>query len=137
MNLENQVTNLELSKKLEQLGVRQESLFYWHRAIARNVDWAVTLGRGYTSEAPADGENFSAFTVAELFDLIPGNTGTKRVGLYFKLQKGMLGNLYYAQALDMQTNIERFAQSSETATDALAKMLIYLLENNLIQSNGN
>ena len=29
MKLENQVTNLELSKKLDKLGVKQESLWMW------------------------------------------------------------------------------------------------------------
>jgi hypothetical protein len=29
MKIEDQVTSLELSKKLKKLGVRQESYFYW------------------------------------------------------------------------------------------------------------
>lgn len=39
MNLEQQVTNLELSKKLKSLGVKQESLFWWVREMTNKRNY--------------------------------------------------------------------------------------------------
>src|ERR1041385_9158200 len=70
MTLEKQVTNLKLAQKLKELGVKQESLFFWHRVVSKNLDWQVTLGKGFAFEIATDGENISAFTVAELGEII-------------------------------------------------------------------
>ena len=67
MKLEDQVCSLELAKKLKELGVKQESLFYW---------WFVRNDMGddvFVSDTkPVNGtEYWSAFTVAELGEMLP------------------------------------------------------------------
>lgn len=66
MKLEDQVTPLDLSIKLKELGVAQESLFYWNACEEcmeeykeDKLEWKVEYGERY-------GKNISAFTVAEL-----------------------------------------------------------------------
>jgi hypothetical protein len=61
--LEKQVVSLDLAKRLKELGVKQESVWYWFRD-------RLILGRG-------EGGNMqtftSAFTVAELGEMLPIN----------------------------------------------------------------
>lgn len=66
MKLEQQVTNLELSKRLKELGVRQESLFWWEHPDMEwgHTDWIVKYG----DSNPV--YKISAFTVAELLFLL-------------------------------------------------------------------
>lgn len=61
MELEKQVCSLENAIKLQELGIKQDSLFYW------------TLGGVvYKSEMPFfTDSNYSVFTASELFELIP------------------------------------------------------------------
>ena len=70
--LKNQVCSLELSQKLKELGVPQESLFYWRddgfellRKDEMREDWYDTFP--------------SAYTVAELLPLLP-----KEVNIAYK-----------------------------------------------------
>lgn len=61
MELSKQVVSSELAKRLKELGVKQESLFYW-----------TTGGVVYRSEMPFWLEsNYSAFTVTELGEMLP------------------------------------------------------------------
>lgn len=64
MNLEQQVSSLELSKTLKNLGVRQESAFYWFRMNEYFVWKLIQM-----PEQPEPGDYFSAFTVAELYKI--------------------------------------------------------------------
>src|SRR5215470_19529204 len=63
MPLEQQVCSYELAKRLAELGVRQESVFWW-------VNKKVTYTGGRASHAPRHGE-IAAFTVAELGEMLP------------------------------------------------------------------
>jgi hypothetical protein len=72
MTLENQVCSFNLAKRLAELGVKQVSLFNWHSALAKDQPSTVVLGKGYVSRIPAEGENISAFTVAELGEMLKG-----------------------------------------------------------------
>src|SRR5271157_5159686 len=67
MNLEKQVTSLELSKKLKELGIKQHSIFWWNQ----NEICCSEPSENY------NGEYWSAFTTAELLDLLPHNITTK------------------------------------------------------------
>src|SRR5207253_7805322 len=59
MNNEEQVTSLELSKKLKELGVKQESLWYWWKSGHIFVEEERYAGKQWEKLA-------SALTVAEL-----------------------------------------------------------------------
>jgi len=63
MPLEQQVCSRELAQRLAELGVRQESMFWW-------VDKKVTYTGGLASQAQRKG-GVSALTVAELGELLP------------------------------------------------------------------
>ena len=76
MTIENQVTNRELSKKLEELGVKQESLWYW-RWIPKVIEGGQIIQNGFEllrydhPRSYAKDERISAFTVAELGEMLP------------------------------------------------------------------
>lgn len=109
MKLEQQVTSLEISKHLQELGVKQESLFlwFWHEEKYE----IVYKGKFYGND------ELSAFTVAELGEIIKDTS--------FRLPEWSGLSWYLDERIknDEDFNIE---------ADARGKMLIYLLENNLI-----
>ena len=77
MKLENQLTTLETSKKLKELGVKQESLYWWYQVYAESISmkdaeegkkvkmkWILEpLNRSGNAE-------ISAYTVAELGEML-------------------------------------------------------------------
>jgi hypothetical protein len=63
MPLEQQVCSHELAKRLAELGVRQESVFWW-------VDRKLTYTGGRASHAQLQG-GIAAFTVAEVGEILP------------------------------------------------------------------
>ena len=70
MPLEHQVCSHELAKRLAELGVRQESVFWW-------VDGKLTYTGGRASHAPQQG-GIAAFTVAELGEMLPDESSSPR-----------------------------------------------------------
>lgn len=120
MKLESQVCSLELAKRLKELGVKQESLFYWKDIVGTKEGCfykEVSMYKDYH----IGGVDFellcSAFTVAELGNLIGAGLNTKI---------NMSGNIVVFHTL------HEGGFTADTEADARAKMLIYLLENNLL-----
>jgi len=116
MTLEAQVTSLELSKRLKDLGVRQESLFFWQEwpNIGNKL---VRFGDPiYDLVVHPEGETWcSAFTVAELLLLI----NQKNSALIITLQS--TGGRWFIPPV---ASFPHF--SGETAADALASMIIHV-----------
>lgn len=128
MNLEQQVCSLELAKKLKELGVKQESLF-WHvwdgerdYFLYHNEQVQVYEGKRNhillhdgTIKSPGGQvlDKFSAFTVAELGEMLSPH-----------LRKSIW-------LLEIRDSMNQ-ATYMENEADARANMLIYLLENKLI-----
>lgn len=125
MELKDQVCSLESSKRLKELGVKQESLFWWVDFI--NNACTTKDGKGFESHRfqclyNDDGiyemedkvyleikGKYSAFTVAELGEMLRECPQLNWCYLY-------TGDLIF----------------QPTEAEARAKMLIYLLENKLI-----
>jgi hypothetical protein len=136
--LEKQVVSLDLARRLKELGVKQESLFFWAKTkLGKNSEWgwqlrlAVEDGfKGFAS--PKDlteitGKNrddaYSAFTVAELGEMLPWDIVISR-----NIDKQW--HITF-QANGLQEKDVYSVMSENTEADARAKMLIYLLENGL------
>lgn len=118
MKLENQLTSLELSKKLKELGVKQESLWYYFRPLGSTSEFSIGM------EIERDDEVFSAFTVAELGEKLPR---------WFNIEKGDR-RWYVNPNIIPETNIPNFHyQADKNLANAMALMLCYLIENKLIK----
>jgi|TARA_R100001530_G_scaffold135693_1_gene113566 hypothetical protein len=113
MKLEDQVVSLELAKKLKELKVKQESLWYHYRIGDK---WGIKLTKPTIENEHS--EFYSAFTVSELGEILPETNWQT-----YREKKGWI-------ITDHQINLP--TQKADTEADARAKMLIYLLENKLI-----
>lgn len=120
MDLENQVTSLELSKRLKELGVKQESLFWWWQDYY-GVGAKEPFLKDHEPHNPKGGWKYcSAFTVAELGEMLkdaphPANPNFAAPLPEWSDKNGWSNEYVYAL----------------TEADARAKMLIYLIENKL------
>lgn len=131
MPLEQQVCSHELAKRLAELGVQQESMFWW-------IDRKVTYTGGRVSHAPLQG-GIAAFTVAELGEMLPDDiiipskqgkphTHWLRFGRY-----RVAGNRFWC-AYPGGTARSNLEERAHTEADARAQLLIYLLEHHLLSA---
>ena len=128
MKLEQQVTNLELSKKLKELGVKQDSLFYWigdeeDKMFLGDIDKTLkVIGTPFDGLEQEDYEIiYSAYTVAELGEMLKV-AFEKLSGQYINNPRGELKRLWQR------------VTGFENEADNRAKLIIYLIENKLITS---
>ena len=121
MKLAQQVVSLEIAKRLRGFGVNQESYFLWYGGQVLRENQLTQELRRHEPPLPA-------YTVAELGDMLPHRVQSAEGGCFFpsyttKDSDGRWLVSYHR----LLASIE-----AETEADARAKMLIYLLENNLI-----
>jgi hypothetical protein len=124
--MEKQVCSLEHSQKLEKLGVKQNSLFYWRKyQFCKNTDLYYIPSKEMDLMVLSGKLEYSlsAFTVAELFEIFY-NEMKIDFWIYHNAGKYILQTRFFK--IDDDINEENLA-------DCLAKMLIYLIENNLIK----
>jgi len=138
MQLETQVCSLDLAKRLKELGVKQESLFCW---MKNPEDKEPCIGDTYIIEKAAPDKLIaSAFTVAELGEMLPATLGEPNapkqidVEMYVyhspRLYEVAVSDYVDIEGKHLPHQIQHAIEPTET--DARAKMLIYLLENKLI-----
>lgn len=137
MKLEQQVVSLELAQKLKELGVKQESLFYWFHLYVTGCGEGDELNYGLPPEQKNITDVCSAFTVAELGDMLP--KGVNSMKAYANARDGVVvadRTWWCWKYKDYREGIEHVHDKHEfyadTEADARAKMLVYLLENKLI-----
>lgn len=153
MRLAEQVCSLELAKLLKELGVKQESLFYFYQSKLTQFiemqyrgykeDKCICLETGMNIDISSEriksfNDCFSAFTVAELGAMLPACIIVNDNELCFlRIMKDPKSikpwNVDYHF---FEGACSYFLQKEHTETDSRAKMLIYLLENNLIKNEN-
>ena len=135
MKLEQQVCSLDLARRLKEMGVKQKSLFYWRLELPAAVEvWTVELG----NEELGFHNIYSAFTVAELGEMLPKGTESWQHLCDKDCDPRYRGeNIgWYCELAD-----KSHCELENTEGDARAKMLVWLLENKLLEpvlaSKGN
>lgn len=133
MKLENQVINLEIAKKLKELGVKQESLFYWVMSRTDEktyvLDYQGSCGlcsRAYNGNY--ENKEISAFTVAELGEMLPDSYMSGKLFTPDEPKKWAI----WAHNSSLEQGSPLAFTYANTQANAMGKMLIYLLENKLI-----
>ncbi len=146
MNLSDQVISLELAKKLKELGVNKASIFGWiyhehseGQAWAckhpePNAAWYIITGSNNHKPVLWDEDNeAAAFTVAELCELLPAfiNEGNYRLAIY------KFTNTYSIDYCHVDTGYTLYFSdiADKTLANALAKMLIFLIENGILKND--
>ena len=131
MKLEDQVVSLEFAKKIEKLGVKQESSFYWvydsqNGGILSLLysDACGLCGMKYPSD-----EHYSAFTVAELGEMLTGYKFSLETYFHKNSNITVYRNEYVSRERIIGHGIDE-----KNEANARAQMLIYLLENKLINT---
>jgi hypothetical protein len=117
MKIEDQVCSLELSKRLKELGVKQDSLFGWF--WSPQIDkWSVEPIIG-----PFTGIS-SAFTVAELGIFLPDFID------FTKIKNAIHVATLYGDDIQEENNVSVI---DDTEANVRAKMLIQLIENDYVK----
>lgn len=120
MKLEDQVCSLDLAKRIKELGVKQESCFWWVQSQINNK-WVIE--REELAKLDIFGESaVSAFTVAELGELAKGFLYTHKITNTW---------VCYTSKIPMIIATKIFIEDDNEA-NSRGKMLVYLLENKLI-----
>ncbi|MDQ4420751.1 hypothetical protein OOT33_09940 [Sphingobium sp. DEHP117] len=131
MKLEQQVCSLKLAKRLKELGVKQHSLFWWDDHTEISFVEIVSF-------MEPDNPVCSAFTVAELGEILNNACSVKFDDSVMQSLSAINGFMVWLADINsdayptIDSWMEQFHELTEA--DARAKMLIYLIENDLIQS---
>jgi len=145
MKLESQVCSLDLAKRLKELGVKQESLFYFMRAEDKyakeskygHLKYGLSGYFGLNTEPYVLGmagliglanciDSVSAFTVAELGEMLPDLVVCEKGYSEWSV------SYWWGNRNKKLKPTECEVYSDTTEANARAKMLVYLLENKLI-----
>lgn len=135
MKLEQQVTSLGLSKRLKELGVKQGSYFYWDMYDQEDDGsplYKISSGSNFSEES-----DFSAYTVAELGEMLPASLENKKgLGILhsyiidtFKDEKTGYWHFTYTSAYSQKVHNGFVA---DTEAEARGLTLEYLIKNNLL-----
>lgn len=129
MKIEDQVCSLELAKRLRELCMKQESLFCWGNPMDKYSifhNW-----ERFQEHYLIENECYSAFTAPELGELLPYEIHDH----YLHIHKCFVDTwecVYLHDLLELK-QIPLFKSiKSENLVDCLAKMLIHLIENELM-----
>lgn len=128
MKLESQVISLELSKKLQELCVKQESLFYWRDYNSEAGHELIYSPGVFHENAVTVYDYYSAFTASELLESLPSY-----VGCWLDIVKGrnIMDETDKYSARYFMSDI--IMDAEENVCNTLARMLIYLIENKIME----
>lgn len=130
LKFEDQFCSLELAKRLKELGVKQESLFVWEW-FDDNCYGIKYVPYTVVKTTLNKIELYSAFSVAELGNMLPNkitNDTNEILDLYH-----YHGYNRYCTAYSIDNEYVEIEEFGDNEANARTKMLIYLLENKLME----
>jgi hypothetical protein len=132
VNLENQVCSLELSKRLKELGVKQDSFWVWISVIKTGFDFLKRREDFEPDSKDIGAFNYPAFTVAELNEIIfQKNYDLLEETGYLNITTEMIDRscgYYYRLTNNFRENII----DDFNLANCFATLLIYLMECDLL-----
>lgn len=123
MTIEKAVTNLELSLKLQKLGIKQSSIFYWERDEKEN-DWSISYS-GWDWDPNAI--QCAAYTSSELGEILPKYFQTKKSWAEYPDK----APFYQVWCEELKFEGNPWIVSADTEADARGMMVVCLLANNI------
>ncbi len=160
MKIEKQITSLKLSKKLKELGVKQESYWYWVKhdendpkyPDKNDTNFELLLaeqgidsddeGREWTVKSEALKNNsefwevYSAFSVAELGEILPSWVKVENKIYFLEITKLEEDGWEINYLVPFNNRGFGGIVSAKLEANARAKMLIYLIEKRRIAPDG-
>lgn len=136
MKPEQQVTSLELSQRLEKLGVKQESYFYWVSGEGQNKWVLMQHPKGWTDRGGTLESYwykfYSAYTVAELGELLPAQVTIEKRKPNLLITKRhtphISWNTTYCTA---DTQVLTPIMNEAFLAESLGEMLVFLIKNKI------
>lgn len=124
MNIEKYVCTLEQSKKLKELGIKQESFWYWVRYWkSGRYEWDLFQ----KDESDKVNTHISAFTCGELGEMLPRFINVCNREYCLVISKEIRNDkLEWSVRYECQSNDGYRQQVGYTMAEALANMLIML-----------
>lgn len=125
MKLENQVCTLEQGKKLKELGITAEPLF-WHTVNIDPITPKDIIQKWQHSHFNVC-EKYPAFTISELGQLLDSETYTKRTGsedseyAQWEMGSGLYSTEVEARCEMLITSLTNGTLSAETCNERLAE----------------
>jgi len=136
--MKTKTTSLEISKKLMGLGVKLESDFVWCMQLPFDKEYLEDLTMMVKYEPSLIGMDFSmykdypsfyAYTAEEIGGMLPSEL---RKDLYLNMVKC---DGWWECSYDNEQGEARELEEGDTMVDAMAEMLIWLIEEKLINVN--
>jgi len=136
MELKEQVCDLKYAKELKELGVKQDSLWYWRVEIDDGEEYPEIWRDNFNTKIGL--KKYSAFSTSELGSMLPHKVGGVSVGLnplvaYLNITKPSNWFVSYGKGKlrGEQDGYPLQDESDSNLANAMAKMLIYLIKEKL------
>jgi len=139
MNLEEICLSVKLAKKLKELNVSQESILYWLCNLCSDK-WYLSMGGGFNKHY--HNESLSAFTSEELNTYLPFSIEIDGKDHFLTCHMGTVKGRkstwigYHWHDEDVGLDIIKVDFDASKEVDAKAKMLIYLIDQGVVNING-
>ncbi len=132
--IQTHLTSQPLSKRLEELGVPQESEFYWSKNAS--YGWQIADCKVPKEDGEENGmtDGVSAFLSSELGEMLPQFILVEGLYLELHLIRSSVWRLYYGPPnLAFPKGVKFTAKTGDSLAESMGLMLEYLITNGLIK----
>lgn len=132
MELKDLTCSLELARKIKELGVVEESIFFYEWSGAKEL----SINENHKPYYNIDGIN--AYTVAELLNILPSGIHEQDILVIERWENGysLAYKDYGGSGKQFRGDTHKLSLFKDTLENALAKMLIHLIENKYVKINN-